>query len=633
MSAPEVIHRLHEQIKRSAWRGYSKGWEGFDIGDGPLPVIPALRQSLAGSSSELQQQVHRAAQDILNRPLEIFGQQWSAAPLDQALAADPLFFHFDPVSRRHWPAEAYCFDISYRDPQGYGDYKFCAELNTLQICQTLAAAAFLENSGKLKELVWTIWNAWCATNTPFLGINWVSGVNIALRTVSLLVTTSLVDVDSPDTRRRMRTFLNAAGFWLDRYPSLYSSANNHLIAESVALFTLGMLAPDLPGSRRYAKLGRKRIEQYALRQILADGVGAEMSPSYAAFAIEWLLLAAVVARGAGQPLKPAILDRLAAAAQAFKWLMDDAGGVPSIGDNDNSCVIASGLRDHRYVASITAAIAGVVGEPALSPVAYDRTLRDAVFHSPPAAAAVPDGIRHFDEGGLSVVREKRKCAQAVLVFDHGPLGYLKLAAHGHADTLAIWLSVGRQPILVDAGTYLYGASGYWREHFRATRAHNTVEIGGESSSVMSGAFIWSRQAHGRLLKADDHGHWSMEADHDGYVAMYGCRHVRRLTRTATGFRVQDRLDKGSAQARIGFLIHPDLATVVDGCAVHVLQGDKPIVSLTSLSEWTPQVLRGQDMPPAGWCSTYFGTKSPADQIVFAGVMDERPIVTGITLHR
>ena len=34
-------------------------------------------------------------------------------------------------------------------------------------------------------------------------------------------------------------------------------------------------------------------------------------------------------------------------------------------------------------------------------------------------------------------------APAVLTFDHGPVGYLSIAAHGHADTLAVWLSIGR----------------------------------------------------------------------------------------------------------------------------------------------------------------------------------------------
>ena len=53
-----------------------------------------------------------------------------------------------------------------------------------------------------------------------------------------------------------------------------------------------------------------------------------------------------------------------------------------------------------------------------------------------------------------------------LIFDHGPVGYLSIAAHGHADTLAVWLSIGTQPVFVDAGTYLYHSSKALRDAFR-----------------------------------------------------------------------------------------------------------------------------------------------------------------------
>ena len=64
-----------------------------------------------------------------------------------------------------------------------------------------------------------------------------------------------------------------------------------------------------------------------------------------------------------------------------------------------------------------------------------------------------------------MIRGKGK-APAVLTFDHGPVGYLSIAAHGHADTLAVWLSIGDQPVFVDAGTYLYHSSRALRDAFR-----------------------------------------------------------------------------------------------------------------------------------------------------------------------
>jgi hypothetical protein len=632
MSPHEVAHRADEQVKRAAWRWYVGGWDRFDAGDGMLFAMPALRSSLSNATPSLQEHIVASAQGILDRPLEIFGRQWGDAPLAQLLATDPLVFHLDPVSRQHWPTQIYCFDISYRDLQTYGDYKFCAELNTLQVCQALAAAAHIEKDQRIEQLVWAIWKAWYEANPPFLGINWVSGVNIALRVVSLLMTASLLAAPSDTVRRSMRALLNASGFWLERYPSLHSSANNHLLAESVALFALGMLCPDLPGANRYGRIGRQRVEQQASRLILADGAGAEMSPSYAAFAIEWILLAAIVGETAGQPFGPEVMDRITEAARFFKWLMDDAGEVPSIGDNDNSCVIGTGSREKGYVASITAAIAGGVGRPELAPPACEPALRDVLFRSPRPGASQGDGIRHFDRGGLSVVRETRQSVRAVLTFDHGPLGYLEIAAHGHADTLSLWLSLGKQPVLVDAGTYLYGANNVWREHFRATRVHNTVELGGQSSSAMSGPFNWSQKASGHLIRARDGADWRIEAEHDGYRSAFGCKHIRCLTRTSSGFRVEDRLKGGTVPVRIGFLIHPDLSAAIERHTVHVTGVGEPIVSLASLSGWTPRIIQGEDHPPGGWHSAYFGTKVPAAQVVFAGTMGAEPVVTEVVIH-
>lgn len=632
MSATEIAHRTHEQVKRTKWRWYSGGWDGFHAGDGTVGALPGFREALRTASPALRTEVTRTAHDIVHHPLEIFGQRWSSEPLPRALAADPLLFHLDPVSRQHWPENSYCFDIPYRSHAEHGDYKFCAEFNTLQICQTLAAANQWNEDREFEPLVWAIWDLWYETNPPFRGINWVSGVNIALRAVSLLITSALLDAPTKEARVRARAMLNASGYWLERYPSLHSSANNHLIAESVALYAIGTSTPDLPDSRRYARLGRKRIEREALRQVLPDGVGAEMSPSYAAFAIEWLLLAVVIANYVNQPFDHAILDRLAAAAEHFKWLMDSAGNVPSIGDNDNSCVIASGKHEEkRYVASMCAAIAGVTKRQNLSPVSHEPSLRDLVFQSPAIGSSLTDGIRHFRHGGLSVVRETHGSSQAVLVFDHGPLGYLQICAHGHADTLSIWLSIGDQSVLVDAGTYVYGGSTVWRDYFRATKAHNTVELSGTSSSTISGPFNWSQRARGRLVAVDDGASWSMTAHHDGYMAALGLTHVRRLQRTSSGFHIEDYLRGGSSPARIAFLVHPELETRVEGDCISIHRSGSPIATMTSLSRWRPKIARGIEVPATGWHSLRFGMKTPASQIVFSGTLTEVPVVTAIDL--
>ena len=82
--------------------------------------------------------------------------------------------------------------------------------------------------------------------------------------------------------------------------------------------------------------------------------------------------------------------------------------------------------------------------------------------------------------------------------DHGPHGYLSIAAHAHADALAIEMRVGGVDVLADPGTYCYGADPAWRAYFRSTLAHNTLEVGGVDQSLAAGPHLWTRQARAEL---------------------------------------------------------------------------------------------------------------------------------------
>ena len=133
-------------------------------------------------------------------------------------------------------------------------------------------------------------------------------------------------------------------------------------------------------------------------------------------------------------------------------------------------------------------------------------------------------------------------APAVLTFDHGPVGYLSIAAHGHADTLAVWLSIGSQPIFVDAGTYRYHSTRALRDAFRETAVHNTLTLGGLPSSRPAGPFNWAAKARARCIALEDGPIARVVAEHDGYVARFGLRHRRTVDFDgASRFSITDEL--------------------------------------------------------------------------------------------
>jgi len=230
-----------------------------------------------------------------------------------------------------------------------------------------------------------------------------------------------------------------------------------------------------------------------------------------------------------------------------------------------------------------------------------------------------------------VIRSRHK-APIVLTFDHGPVGYLSIAAHGHADTLAIWLSAGSQPVIVDAGTYLYNSSRDLRDLFRHTSVHNTLTLEGIGSSRPSGPFNWATKANARLVSSESAAASRIVAEHDGYFAQYGIIHRRTVQFDgASRFTIIDELlgpaaDKG---VTVSFLLDPSCRSTVDlhGSEVLVTHDQGHVVRIASVGPLRARILRGDEATGLGWVSPSFGVRVPTDQILFEGHLDGTSTIT------
>jgi hypothetical protein len=63
--------------------------------------------------------------------------------------------------------------------------------------------------------------------------------------------------------------------------------------------------------------------------------------------------------------------------------------------------------------------------------------------------------------------------------------------HALADALALVVGHDGVDILANPGTYCYHGEPEWRDWFRSTAAHNTLDIAGASQSKSGGPFLWS----------------------------------------------------------------------------------------------------------------------------------------------
>lgn len=628
MSPLEIAHRVGEQVKRRQAHPLRLP-SGF--GPGPLPVIPGLREQLRelGSAHLPVEAWRREREALAGGSFSALGQHWPQLALD-----DNTRWHLDPVTGRHWPAEDHCFAIPYRNTSRFGDIKYVWEFNRLQQLQNVAALVALTGDEGAAGLCRGEIASWIEANPPYRGVNWSSGIELALRVVSLLIVITLLGpsrLPEPE-RARLRRCLAAHGYWLHRFPSRFSSANNHIVAEAGALYLLGALDPELPGAARWKRYGRRILEREIDLQIHPDGVGAEQSPTYTAFSLEWWMLTAVIAERIGEPFSVHHMERIGKAGEFLRWLLDADDNHPRIGDDDEGRVVAMPDGCEAYVPAILETLSSVTRRGDLRPVRDYPQLWRALAPAPPARQPSPQGAQCFQDGGYWVVRERRAAGDLLLAFDHGPLGYLSIAAHGHADALAIWLHLGGRPVIIDGGTFLYHSGGAWRDHFRGTAAHSTLMVNGVDSSGLSGAFNWSRKAGVKLLESETSAEgWQVAAEHDGYERLFGVRHCRRLSRVENGLiRIDDRLSgkEGACQVEIGFLIEPGLEVVMERWDRAVVRdGRRSLIAIDHSGPLLCSVVRGAMAPPRGWCSPGFGKKEPAQRIVFAGDLGTETTVT------
>lgn len=525
MGPKEVAHRIRERIRVVVDSQRRWTWGHF--------AGTALRPLGLFDFVQATQEMHRVA-EVERRAILAGNLMWLRQPWPKQGSCwwDTNFWRLDPISQQYWPGSTtFHANVRYRHEQHRGDVKFVWEPNRLQMLQPLGLLAG-RGDAEAARLGWDILRGWMKHNPPFQGVNWTSGIEAASRIVSVLVFYDGAHALLPaESVQAIQTFIGAHQYFLRRYPSLYSSANNHRVAELGGLIVSSAYARECRLEAAYLEEFVRVVQE----QFHGDGVGAEQSLDYAAYTLEWSVLTALAMERVGAAITPALATRLAAAADCLSHFLDEAGRSPNIGDGDDGRVTGLTMApDDRYVQSVVR-----FARPRASNTEARLHLRDVVSGRRCGASAQPaDGFHLFADGGYTVVRQDILGKKAVLSFDHGPLGFGTLAAHGHADALSVILAWGEEQVIVDPGTYLYHGGGKLRDRFRGTAVHNTLTLAGENQSRLIAPFAWAKHARARVCAREPD---AVTARHDGYVRRFGVEHERKVSRSGATFDVVDRL--------------------------------------------------------------------------------------------
>jgi hypothetical protein len=313
---------------------------------------------------------------------------------------------------------------------------------------------------------------------------------------------------------------------LEVHLSTYFSPNTHLTGEALGLVYIGTHFPELRGAPGWVERGERILFSELGRQLRPDGVYFEQSTYYHRYTADFYLHLALLRRQPGEALDARLAAALEALLDHIVALMRPDRRWPLIGDDDGGRLLMLKRRDANDFRD-TLALGGALlerpdycfgaGAPAPELVWLLGSGGPARFERMGMRKpAVPSG---FPDGGYFVMRDGWGSEANFLVVDCGPLGGLN-GGHGHADTLAVEVSSGGRPMLVDPGTYTYVATTADRDRFRSSAAHSTVTVAGRSSSLPATPFRWASRAEAQLVRWEVTDAWTLfEGSHDGYAGL------------------------------------------------------------------------------------------------------------------
>ena len=400
---------------------------------------------------------------------------------------------------------AYFRRIPYLDAEHVGDHKVIWELNRHQHFIVLAQDFRLHGSRESLDELIAQFESWVAQNPFQRGINWVSALEVALRSLSWLWVWHLAgEAISDSVRRVLLRQLHLHGTYIANNLSHYFAPNTHLLGEAVALYTLGVLF-DFPESTQWAKMGSQVVEQEFDRQMRDDGSHFEQSTYYQLYALDMFLFYAILSQPGGL-----FREKLGRAADFLAGLMGVQQELPFIGDDDGGRFFHPYGNPARYGRATLATCAEFLTDGRWQAKDEDLAVQAAWWLGKTHRSHDVNGAqrsRLFRDAGLAVM-----CSgQLQSIIDVGPFGRAP-AGHSHSDTLSCIVRDGGEPILIDPGTYTYVGDRKWRDYFRGSAAHNTVRIDEANQAVVAGPFGWTALPDVSLIE------WESQNDHDFVTA-------------------------------------------------------------------------------------------------------------------
>ena len=447
---------------------------------------------------------------------------------------------------------------------------------------------------------------WVDGNRQIQGDGW-HPYTVSLRLVNWLTAAELfferIEND-PVFERRFVGSLAAQAFFLSENLEL-DVRGNHLLENLRALIWVGT-GLDSPKAQGWLSVALALLRKELVEQVLSDGGHFERCPGYHVVVLRRLMEIGHRLRNSTASMPIYLEDTVHRMLEFLKILRTPNGGVPLLKDTAVDShppvdeVLTEGallLKDRRFFAGAPTCLRTFLlfGKEGL-----------CWFKSGGETVPSGSGNTHFlPESGYVCSQTK---GGDFFIWDVGRPCPDYLPAHAHADLFTFDLWIGGRPWVVDSGVYEYTA-GNWRDFFRATRAHSTLELNGVNQSDVYSSFRVGRRArvHGVACKRVRQGVWLAQGYHDGY------EHLGALHRRVVLFRpgsywivVDEVMGQGVHEIRTRLQLQPGVEAhkISDGSWTLEQDGYRIFAATTGYTSVTAKT--GSE---SGWYSDRFAERT------------------------
>jgi len=645
MSPSEIIWRLSSELRDSfdslrfkfgrapdfdnfiAEKDYAGHVAGFDISS--MPVGEWNNSNLSADEMLWREKLINKADLLLEHKHSYFN-------LDQKNLGNPIKWNYDHSADKTTPL-LFWKQVDYRDFKQSGDCKQVWEPNRHHHLVVLARAYRATGEIKYAREVMEQLESWLDQNPFGYGMNWRSPLELGVRIINWVWALDLIkDAGLMQGEIKHRLF-NAIYLhcWDNmRKLSQGSSANNHLIGEVAGVFVAGSYFRELPNMKAWANQCKDILEKQLFLQTFSDGCTREHALGYEFFVIQFYLICGLVGKWTGQNYSKAYWDRLEKMFE-FVALMDEgANELPMFGDRDDGYVLDLGSRpeDVKSLLPVGATIfnrpdfkAQVNSYSEMAEWLLGSTGREKFTQIENVSSDNKLQSIGFPESGYYLLQSgSAQEHNLISIFvDCTELGYGSIAAHGHADALSFSLRYNGTDVFVDPGTYDYFTYPEWRNHFRKTLAHNTVEVDGLDQSEMLGPFLWGKRAETRCLdwQINENG-GILIGQHDGYTRLNDpVIHQRKfeLDNSKDSLIIEDKIEaKGRHDIRVTYQLSEHCSIVEQTGQSCVIEVNGSRVKLEIDAQLKIETITGSTEPKAGWISRGYHQKTPATVIYATG---------------